>query len=216
MKNIDYKKIIFSFRPLSVKSYENFDLDRLVVYSLIVLERKKIPLYFDHIVVGLFKMFPNKFSMANFKEYPDTNRINKSLRRLADPKRKNWATGNIENGFCLTETGKEVALQTEDLLKHPTRLKLSAASSSKRSRGRSPQDDVLEMEKSHLFQKWQNKDFSVTDYEVLSFLKAVPYTPQHLLSKYLEQLKQSAAAAKNKKVLAFLDWLEKEFKNLFQ
>lgn len=216
MKSIDYKKIVFNFRPFSVKSYENFDLDRLVVYSLIVLERKKIPLYFDHIVVGLFKMFPNKFSMANFKEYPDTNRISKSLRRLADPKRKNWATGNIENGFYLTETGKEVALQTEDLLKHPSRLKLSAASSSKRSRGRSPQDDVLEMEKSHLFQKWQNKDFSVTDYEVLSFLKAVPYTPKHLLSKYLEQLKQSAVAAKNKKVIAFLDWLEKKFKNLFQ
>lgn len=216
MKNIDYKKIIFSFKPLSIKSYENFDLDRLVVYSLIVLERKEIPLYFDHIVVGLFKMFPNKFSMANFKEYPDTNRINKSLRRLADPKRKNWATGNIENGFYLTETGREVALQAEDLLKNPTRLKLSVASSSKRSRGRSPQDDVLEMEKSHLFQKWQNKDYAATDYEVLSFLKAVPYTPKHLLSKYLGQLKQSAAVAKNKKVAAFLDWLEKKFKNLFQ
>lgn len=216
MKNIDYKKIIFGFKPLSIKSYENFDLDRLVLYSIIVLERKRIPLYFDHIVVGLFKMFPNKFSMANFKEYPDTNRISKSLRRLADPKRKNWATGNIENGFYLTETGKEVALQTEDLLKHPTRLKPSSASSPKRSRGRSPQDDVLEIEKSHLFQKWQSKNFSVTDYEVLSFLKAVPYTPKHLLSKYLEQLKQSATAAKNKKILAFLDWLEKKFKNLFQ
>ena len=219
MKNkndIDIKKVLLGLKSFPIANYDGFDLDRLVVYAIYTLERKKIPLYFDFIAVGLFRFFPKKFSMANFRQYPDTNRINKALRRLTDQKRKNWATGNIENGFYLTETGSEVAFEAEDLLKNPARLKLGTTSSSKRSRGRSPQDDVLEVEKSHLFQKWQSKNYAATDYEVLSFLKAVPYTPKHLLSKYLEQLKQSAMVAKNKKVVAFLGWLEKKFKNLFQ
>ena len=215
MKNIDIKKTISLLKPFNQKNYENFDLDRLVAYALFILEKKKTPLYFDYITVVLFKLFPKKFSMANFKQYPDTNRISKSLRRLADPKRKNWAKGSIENGFFITEVGREIAIQVGELLKEPGKQKKQLLIATKRSRGRSPQDDVKDIEKSEIFQKWSQKNYKMNDYEVLSFLNTVPYTPKELLLKYLEQLQKSAVTIKNKKALSFLNWLGKKFYHIF-
>jgi len=214
-KPIDFKNKILKFRPLPFKNYENFDLDRLAICAMHFLEEYKIPLYFDYIAVSLFKFFPEKFSMANFRQYPDTNRISKALRRLVDQKRKNWATGSIENGFYITETGKEIAIQVGELLLNPDMLKRRPLSIIKKSRGRSSKDDIEEIKKSEIFQRWLQKNHQITDYEILSFLRAVPYTPKNLLLQYLENLKQSAVAMKDKKVIDFLGWLEEKFYNLF-
>ena len=217
MKKIDtnIKKIVLLLKPSNSKSYENFDLDRLVVYTLFILEKNKVPLYFDYIAVALFRLFPKKFSMANFKQYPDTNRMSKSLRRLADPKRKNWAKGSIENGFYLTEAGKEIAVQVSELLKSPIKQKKPLRPIVKKSRGRSPNDDIKEIEDSELYHKWLQKNYQISDYEVLSFLKAVPYTPKDLLLGYLEQIKKSSVTVGNRKVSKFLEWLEKKFYHIF-
>ena len=41
MKNTtDIKNIILKLKPFSVKNYENIDLDRLVIFTLFVLEEK--------------------------------------------------------------------------------------------------------------------------------------------------------------------------------
>lgn len=217
MKKVDtnIKKIVLLLKPFNPKSYENFDLDRLVVYTLFTLEENKVPLYFDYIAVALFKLFPKKFSMANFKQYPDTNRMSKSLRRLADPKRKNWAKGSIENGFHLTEAGREIAIQASELLRYPSKQKKRLAPIIRKSRGRSPKDDVKEIEDSEIYQKWLQRNYQINDYEILSFLNAMPYTPKNLLLKYLEQLKKSSVTVGNKKVLNFLGWLEKKFYHIF-
>ncbi|MDD5710744.1 MAG: hypothetical protein PHV43_01410 [Candidatus Colwellbacteria bacterium] len=207
-------KLVLGLRPLPPESYKNLDLDRLAIFAMSILEKKKIPLYWDYISVSLFKMFPTKFSMASFNIYPDTNRINKSLRRLVDPRRKNWATGSIETGFYITDLGKEMAMQTENLLKTPSRQKKHVIS--RRSRGRSSEQDVTEIIESQLFQKWCGGNYEITDYEVLAFLKAVPYTPHHLLVEYLEQLKRAAVIAKSGQTIKFLSWIEKRFANLFK
>lgn len=214
MKTIDVKKTLSLLKPFKVKNYDFLDLDRLMIYVLFLLEQKKVPLYFDYIAVASFKLFPRKFSMASFKQYPDTNRISKALRRLIDPKRKNWAKGSIEHGFFLTEAGREMAIQASKLLRKPSRQR-KRLSIIMRSRGRSPKDDIEDIEKSEIFQKWLQKNYQINDYEVLSFLNAMPYTPKELLSQYLEQLKQSAATIKNEKVSNFLTWLEKKFHHIF-
>ena len=90
------KKILAGLKQLPAASYDGFDLDRLVAYTLFILEENKVPLYFDFIAVGLFRLFPRKFSMANFRQYPDTNRISKALRRLTDQKRKKKENLNYE------------------------------------------------------------------------------------------------------------------------
>ncbi|MDD5566583.1 MAG: hypothetical protein PHH01_00070 [Patescibacteria group bacterium] len=214
-KELDFKNKVLYISSITEEYYKNFDLDRLAAYALFLLEKNKVPLYFDYITVALFRLFPKKFAMANFEQYPDTNRISKSLRRLADHIRKNWANGNIENGFSLTEAGREIALRVEESLLNPKKQIKQIAPIVTRTRGRSPKDDVNDVIKSDLYQRWIKHDKSMTNYEVLSFLRAVPYTPKPLLLKNLENLKLSASSTKNKSAVNFLEWLENNFHQLF-
>lgn len=207
------KKILASLKQFPTANYDNFDLDRLVVYSLFVLEENKVPLYFDFISVALFQLFPGKFSMANFRQYPDTNRISKALRRLTDQKRNDWATGNIENGFYLTDLGREMAKQVSSSLKNPLLKKGRKPAAAIKSRGKSLQDDMQEIRTSDAFRKWFTNE-EVNNHEFFAFLKAAPYTPKQLLIEHIERLMVSATTTKDKEILKFLSWLEKKFSNL--
>ena len=209
----DNKKTIAALKPFPPTTYRNIDLDRLAVYSLCTLEEKKIPLYFDYASVALFRLFPKKFSMANFAQYPDTNRINKTLRRLTDQARKSWATGTVENGFSLTDLGREIGTQTSEMLSNPGQQNTVRVSPPKRSRGRSASEDASDIRASETFQKWIAKE-SISNYEFFSFLKAASYTPKHLLREHLGRLKNSATNAKDEEVSAFLGWLEEKFSGL--
>lgn len=220
MKNTtNIKKKLLKILSLNKKTYEGLNIDRLVIFGMFFLEKQGIPLYFDYIAVCLFKLFPKKFSMSNFEKYPDTFRINNSVRRLAGSLKSEgnitWASGNVENGFSLTETGREIALQVETFLKNPKGKKITSKPKFKRSRGRFVDDDIKEIEVSVLYKKWLQKENKISDYEIISFLNAMPYTPKELLLKYLSQLRQSANTVKNKEVLNFLNWMEKKFYHIF-
>lgn len=211
------KKVLADLKQLPVSHYDGFDLDRLVVYALFVLEENKIPLYFDFIAVGLFRLFPRKFSMANFRQYPDTYRINNSIRRLAgslrDSNKLGWVTGSVEHGFYLTDLGREIAKQVSGSLKNPLPKKGRKLIVVSKSRGKSPNDDMQEIRVSEAFKKWFASE-EVNNHEFFAFLKAAPYTPKRLLVEHLKRLKVSATTTKDKEVLEFLSWLEKKFSNL--
>jgi hypothetical protein len=209
------KKAIVALKALAPKTYEGIDLDRLAVYALCVLEQKKIPLYFDYASVALFRLFPKKFSMANFSKYPDTNRINKALRRLTDQTRKSWATGTVENGFSLTDLGREVGKQVLEILSNPDKREVAKVSAPTRSRGRSAVVDTVEIRDSEVFKKWSAKE-PITNYEFFAFLKAASYTPKPLLVEHIDRLKNSATTANDKEVSSFLDWLSERFANLLK
>lgn len=212
---METKEEILKLSPLESKSYESINLDGLVAYAVSLLENKKIPLYFDFIAVALFKLFPKKFSIANFDQYPDTYRINNAIRRLAgslrDSGRVTWLTGSVEHGFSITDTGREIAKQVGEMLKNPEWQKVSIPRT--RSRGRSPSDDVREVAESDAFRKWRT-DQPVNSHEFFAFLRATPYTPKHLLLEHLKHLVDSATTAEDKEVSEFLAWLEDRFNNL--
>ena len=217
MKNQDdIKKRILGFKRFNFKNYENIDIDRLTVFGMSYLEQKKIPLYFEHIAITLFKLFPKRFSLANFRQYPDVYRINSAVRRLAGSvkaKGARWANGSVENGFTLTETGKEMAKQVEDFLDNPSKQLVKKVGV--RSRGRSPADDVADVRRSIAFGKWQKDKTSLNNYDIFSLLGAMPYAPKELLKNHLNYLKESAANLKDKEATSFLGWIESKFINIF-
>jgi hypothetical protein len=211
----DEKKTISGLKRFPAKSYKKIDLDRLAVYALYVLEKNRVPLYFDYIAVAMFRLFPKKFSMANFSKYPDTNRINKAIRRLTDQTRKSWATGSVENGFNLTGLGKEIGKQVLDLLNNPEKQSSSRVQPPTRSRGRSPAVETAEIKKSEAFKKWCSGEV-ISNYEFFAFLKATPYTHKPMLSEHLRKLKKVALTVGDDEVIDFLKWLENKFVNLLK
>ncbi len=216
---INIKKEVLKLKPISPKGYENLDLDRLVVYGLFMLEKKEIPLYADFICVGLFRLFPKKFSLANFSQYPDMFRTNNALRRttgaLSDQNKKRWVNGSPENGFSLTDFGREIANQVAQLIENPQLQKDQKKKNNTKSRGRSSINDVQETKGTEAFKKWRNGE-DINSYEFFAFLKATPYTPKKLLAEHLKQLNISATMAKDKEVQAFLLLLDEKFKTLLQ
>jgi len=214
--NNDIRKKVLAIKRLDPKSYEMLDLDRLVVFGMFYLEHKKVPLYFEYIVVGLFRLFPKKFSMANFRQYPDADRMNNAVRRIAGgikSRGTKWANGSIKNGFTLTETGREIAKQVEGFIANPTKQIPKKAAA--RSRGRSPIDDITDVRNSLAFKKWEEEKDKVTNYDIFSLLGAMPYAPKNLLKDHIGYLKESAATVKDKKITTFLEWVELTFRDIF-
>ena len=208
-----FKNYLNGLEAFPIGKYKKMDLDRLAVYTLSILQEDDIPLYFDYIVVALFRLFPQKFSLVNFDEYPDSDRVEKVLLHLK-PRDRNWATGTVKMGYVLTETGREVAKQTKEFLKHPEMQKGPKISHILRTA--SPENEIEEVRQSELYKKWTGESKNkIGEYDIWAFLHAVPYTPKALLRKYLRELKQSAEEINDGEVINFLKWLEKEYADLF-
>jgi hypothetical protein len=56
-------------------NYMPLDKDRLVLFAVNYLESKKIEPTFDKVVATAFRLFPKKFSLIGFPEYPDGKTI---------------------------------------------------------------------------------------------------------------------------------------------
>ncbi|MDD5331973.1 MAG: hypothetical protein PHE43_04110 [Candidatus Nanoarchaeia archaeon] len=83
----------------------NIDNDRLMVYVIDILEGMKIEPTFDKTVVAAFKMFPSRFSLVGFKEYPDAKRVHDCLFHCTY-KTKGWIIGNAQSGYKVSDKGK--------------------------------------------------------------------------------------------------------------
>jgi len=95
--------------------YEGVDLDHLIMYVMGRLEDMGVDLSFENAVVSAVKIFPKKFSLPGFSEYPDSNRVEQCLWRCTR-KDKQWLGGKARQGFIITERSKRVIQETEKLL----------------------------------------------------------------------------------------------------
>ena len=107
MRNDDIKNVR-DLKPFDERTYEGISLNQLATYTIDLLTKKGFPITFETLTVALFKMFPKKFCLYGFEEYPDAARVNRSLLQLR-PKYRNWALGDTKKGYVLTSQGREIA-----------------------------------------------------------------------------------------------------------
>jgi len=69
----------------------------------------------DKITVATFRLFPKKFHLIGFPEYPDGLTIYTCF-WLHGTKTKKWLTGSVQNGFKITEKGRYYLEETEKML----------------------------------------------------------------------------------------------------
>jgi hypothetical protein len=72
--------------------YSSIDLNRLASFTIHWLKERRIPMTFENIVVASFRMFPVKFALEGYSEYPDAARINRPYSSCV----RNIATGHEE------------------------------------------------------------------------------------------------------------------------
>jgi hypothetical protein len=91
----------------SKDDYLSMDKDRLILISIDHLNSKNIESTFDKLTVATFKLFPKKFSLIGFPEYPDAKTVNDCV------KTKKRVFGNAQTGYKVTEKGKYFLEETK-------------------------------------------------------------------------------------------------------
>ena len=84
--------------------YSDIRLYELVTIGILRLNQSKLETNFENITVILLRLFPDKFSLTYFPEFPDTIRVDNTLR--LDCKHMGVVKGNRPKGFVLTGKGQ--------------------------------------------------------------------------------------------------------------
>lgn len=115
------KKFILNLKEIDEKNYLSVSSqDKLILFVVNFLEENHIEPRLDHISIAAFKLFPKRFSLPLYSEYPDVLRVDHCLLHCSYGKK--WLDGGIKSGFRLNEKGKFILREFEKELKKEKKL----------------------------------------------------------------------------------------------
>jgi len=204
--------------------YQGASLAALTVYSLFWLHQWQLRRTIEAVSVLNWRLFPDKFGMVGWPEYPDAFRTNRSLLQ-GQPKYRNWLTGAASTGFSLNERGLDIArtltaklgppstITGKRAVFHPADLK---AAPSVRPRSVEPERELQLARNTRLFEKWQSHVLSERDLiHVHSLLGIFDHTPAKVRSKKMRDLERCAEDMNDAEMLAFLADVRSQFPEAF-
>ena len=122
---MDRKKFWESIKQYQPEKYNHIRLDHLVTVAILKLNQMKMESSFENIAVILQKHFPDKFSLLSFPDYPDSLRVDNTLR--LDCKHSGLVEGSRKKGiYVLTGKGKLIAEQTHEKIEFGVGSKISS------------------------------------------------------------------------------------------
>jgi len=185
--------------------YSSLDKDRLVLFAVNFLESRKIEPTFDKIVVATFRLFPKKFSLIGFPEYPDGRTIYYCAFNHCTLTKK-WLFGNVQSGFKITERGKYFLDETKKMLEGEIKLVRIHQTIPRRK-----ETTFLTMlKKSDAFKKYiYGKKEEVTNSEIYEALKISSPSSKGLTQAHLERYFEYANRINDSQVMEFLDFIKR-------
>lgn len=196
--------------------YSSLDLNRLVSFTIHWLLEHRIPMTFENIVVAAFRMFPTKFALEGYPDYPDAARTNRALLQLR-PKYRNWARGNVQKGFVLTESGLAEVMRVRDILSGLNAPQVETKRRQALPRTMDLSRDLSAIVESALFSKWREHRISEgTTLELLDMLHAFAYTPARALRERIAMLENAALQVGRTDIVEFLREVKRKFEQQFR
>ena len=184
-------------------NYLDLDKDRLVLYTVDFLQSRNIEPTFDKIVVAVFKLFPKKFALIGFSEYPDGRTIYYCVFNHCTITRK-WLSGNVQSGFRITDRGKYFLEETKKILEGKIRLTRKYSTVPKRK-----EVTFLNLlKKTAAYKKFsEGRHEDIADFEILEALKLQPNSAS-LKIKRIEKYLEYAIRIDDKNAVSFLKFLQ--------
>ena len=211
------KDILKSYDPQ--KYNQGITVAKLIAVTLHRMNEEKIEISFENVVVSSHALFPEKFSMLNFPEHPDTMRIDNTL-RLDAKKHGQFLKGNRVKGYLLTGLGRQAAEEAIEELESGTQKLVKKLN---RKDWKIESKLVYAVTKSDAFEKFSTKQFSdINKFEVCDVLHGTLNTPQRELERNLSTLighclklnKITEYQEVSAQALEFLKYLEKNLEGL--
>lgn len=100
--------------PFDPKVYEDIGIADLILFSMYSLSSKKEECTFERLVKECFALLPKAFGFPNYPQWPDSRKLDRSLRSL---RQKKLIKGDPKTSFSLTKLGEKEALRIEKKLK---------------------------------------------------------------------------------------------------
>jgi hypothetical protein len=203
------------------KLYEDVSLAFLTAYSLYWLHKWELRRTIEAVAVLNWRLFPAKFGMVGFPQFPDAFRTNRSLLQ-GQPKYRNLLTGAASKGFSLNERGLEIA---RDLIKKmgppstndgaslgsPPPLEETQKPSG-RARSLEPSHEMARVRTSKLYEKWKTGVMSDRDLiHVHALIGVFDHTPVKVREKLMKDLERSAVDAGDEEIQQFLADVRRSF-----
>lgn len=216
-----FKQIFNSSSPYAEKLQASLGRDRLLMYVIYLLKKNKIEPLFQRISVMAHKLFPDSFSLTEFKEYPDTRIVRNTLWHCVD-KSKEWLSGSDKSGYNLTKKGEEIANQIENLLENKISLDIVKAKQNiKKVEFETIMSDkekkfVSELKSTKAYQDYLAKK-TLRAIDVKMALLGTRYTSLGILRDNLYKFIEYASRFdKYKEISEFLGYLKDSWKRIFE
>jgi len=208
---LEDKKKIEKLKCFESLRYKKIDLDRLIMYVIGELEKINVDLSFENVTVAAFKIFPEKFSLLGYPEYPDSNRVHNCLWRCSD-KPKQWLGGKLRQGFIINEKSRIIIGEAEKML-NGFSIKGSKASSKTRRK----EMLLSEVLSSSAYKKYlDGKKSAIKKQDICFLLQGTLDSSQELLKGNLKIYIKYADELENNDAKEFLLWVEKNIDSLFK
>jgi len=206
MKNeqLDRDRII-ELAPMKEGTYVNVDLDHLMIYAMGQLSRMGVDLSFENAVVGVFRLFPKKFGLLGYQEYPDSDRVMNCLNRCVKPKR--WLNGRPRQGFILNEKSNRFISEAEELINGAVQEKQKAFSKTRRK-----ELILSEISKSQAYLKFKKGQGDlISESDLCSLLQGTLDSEKQILRDNLSSLKVFSRELEQNDINEFLSWIGERF-----
>lgn len=193
------------------KNYLLISYDDLLMYALYKLQEKKGHTTFENLVKESFFLFPKRFQLPGYSNWPDSSLTEKTWLRC---RYNGFMRGSKSKGFTLTQKGMQLAekvgkkLNDRTILKDVNRMKKELKTRSGRL--------VDHVEKSGAFNIYLKSGnvVDVTEFEFCDLLYTTLDTDPSLRKRNLEELKYHVGVYGRKDILIFLKACEDKFHSL--
>ena len=193
IKEIDYDRYV-----------DISSLEKLAAYAIKYMNDNDISTTWTNLVIATYYLFPRKFAISEeFIDFPNAERLNRTLMHLVPPKGRNYAIGNTKIDYTLTPLGLSIAKEVEETINKEavkTNRKQEVISSIKVT----PMTCYEDIKNSGEFKLYSDgKEYS-TDM-IWTLYKVIPFTQKDRITKKLVQAKKYAQENKDEKCVKFID-----------
>ena len=196
-------------KPVKDEVYANIAMNDLVMYAAYIVSLHKNEIIYEDIVFTSYSLFPAKFSLQGYNNFPDSAVI---LKRIVDIRHKNFISGSNAKGYRVTIKGKKIAENVENIISGLVSIPKPKATGRKNERTRARRF-LKHIKQSEIFQKYKkNKNFEdVSEYEFRSLLLSTMESKPSVLRKNLDDLYEQMMILNNDDMIEFLQSCKNEF-----
>jgi len=207
--------------PFPTEIYEPIALTTLTAYSVFWLSEWGLQTSLENLAVLNFRLFPAKFAMVGWPQFPDFNRTNRSVLQMR-PKYRNLATSITKKGVFLNENGAREAQALINRIGAPlnsgnrsstSRSLVQSVRGASRPRTIHPEDQVSKLKSSKLYQLYeQNRWQEAEAIDLVNFLEVYDHTPSKEKLRRLGEYKQAADQLGDQVVQKFVEEVASRFR----